>query len=295
MSLSLLIVIVSSVCLVAVCYMGAGIILHPPNMSRMEIYPEQFGLRYEKVFFKTRDGLGLSGWFLPAPEPQNEGRTILMCHGWGDNKGELLKFTHFLNAAGFNLLYFDFRSHGESEGEITTMGYYEVVDFEAAVNFLKERKPHLLGKLGVFGLSMGAAVTAMAMPEHPEVKCAVLESPFTDYKRVVRQWAWNNLRVPYFPLVIGTLLFLRWRVGQEGVDRYSPINFIKRISPRPILVIGGEKDALMREEDVRRLYAAAGEPKQLWMIPDAAHAKAYQAGGFEYETRIANFFKRHLS
>ncbi len=295
MSLPLLIIIVSAACLIVVCYMGAGIILHPPNMSRMEVFPEQFGLRYEKVFFKTRDGLGLSGWFLPAPGEDADGRTILMCHGWGDNKGELLKFTHYLNAHGFNLLYFDFRSHGESDGEITTMGYYEVIDFEAAVRYLKDQKPHLVGKLGVFGLSMGAAVTAMAMPDHPEVRCAVLESPFTDYRRVVRQWAWNNLRVPYFPLIIGTLFFLRWRVGQEGVDAYSPVNFIKKISPRPLLMIGGEDDALMKERDVRRLYAAAGDPKQLWIIPEATHAKCYQAGGLEYETRIVNFFKRHLS
>lgn len=294
MNLWLLAVLVALACMVYVCWLGAGIIMFPPNMSRLDFYPEQFGLRYEKVHFKTRDGLRLSGWFLPSPT--GDERTLLMCHGWGDNKGELLKFTHFLNqSAGFNLLYFDFRSHGESEGELVTMGYYEVIDFEAAVDFLKREKPALAGKLGVFGLSMGAAVTVMAMPDHPELRCAVLESPFTDYKSVVRQWAWNNYRVPYFPLIILTLLILRWRVGEKGVDTYSPIRFVGRIAPRPLFVIGGEKDSLMPEEDVRRLYAAAKDPKQLWIVPEARHAKCYQAGGLEYETRIANFFKRHLA
>lgn len=277
------------------CYWGAGLILHPPAMSPMEIFPEQFGLRYEKVAFETRDGLTLRGWFLPSPSGPAESRTLLMCHGWGDNKGDLLRFTHFLNqAAGFNLLYFDNRSHGESDGEITTVGYLELIDFEAAVRYLRENRPRCLERLGVFGLSMGAAVACMAMPEHPEIKAAVLESPFTEYRRVVRQWAWNNFRVPYLPLVWLTLRMLRWRVGEPRVDSCSPIHAVGRIAPRPLLIIGGARDLLMPEDDVRNLHAAAGEPQQIWIVPGAAHAKCHEAAGLEYETRVAGFFSKHL-
>ncbi|OGR83195.1 MAG: hypothetical protein A3J74_00080 [Elusimicrobia bacterium RIFCSPHIGHO2_02_FULL_57_9] len=279
--------------LLALCYWGAGIILYPPKMSRMEVFPEQFGVRYEKVSFKTRDGLTLKGWFMAAPD--GGGRTILMCHGWGDNKGDLLKITYFLNhASGFNLFYFDNRSHGESERDMTTMGYLELIDFEAAMNYLREHKPQCLKKLGVFGLSMGAAVACMAMPDYPQIKAAVLESPFTDYTRVVRQWSWNHYHLPYFPFVMLTLFMLRLRVGQPKVDGYSPIAFVPRISPRPLLVIGGAKDRLMLEKDVTALYAAAGDPKQLWIIPGAEHAKCHEAAGLEYETRVAGFFKKHL-
>ena len=103
--------LVLAVAFYALCWWGAGIILHPPAMSPMWIFPEQFGLRYEKISFKTRDDLELKGWFIPSTT--GDTRTILMCHGWGDNKGELLKQTYFLNEnGGFNLMYFDFRSHG---------------------------------------------------------------------------------------------------------------------------------------------------------------------------------------
>lgn len=275
------------------CYWGAGIILHPPKMSRMEVFPEQFGLRYEKVSFQTRDGLTLKGWFMPSPH--GDERTLIMCHGWGDNKGELLKITHFLNhSSGFNLFYFDNRSHGESEGKITTMGQLELIDFEAAMNYLREYKPQTLARLGVFGLSMGAAVACMALPDAPQIKAAVLESPFTDYSKVVRQWTWNNFGLPYFPFVMFTLFVLRLRVGQPKVDSYSPIRFVGRIAPRPLLVIGGAQDKLMQENDVRALYAAAGEPKQLWIIPGAAHTKCHEVAGLEYETRVAGFFKKNL-
>lgn len=281
------------VLLVAGAYWGAGVILHPPAMSQMLIFPEQFGLAYERIVFKTRDGLTLRGWFLPSAS--GEERTLLMCHGWGDNKGELLKMTHYLNSgAGFNLVYFDHRSHGESEGEFTTVGSLETIDFAAVMDWLRVEKPGQLARLGVFGFSMGAAVAAVAASAHPEVKAVVLESPFTDYKRIVGQWAWNRFLVPYFPVIMLTLLMLRLRVGRDEVDDYSPIRFIDRIAPRPLLVIGGAEDPLMRAADVRALYARAKEPKELWIVPGAAHGKCHDAAGGEYERRVAEFFKKHL-
>jgi pimeloyl-ACP methyl ester carboxylesterase len=292
-TLWVLFALVLACAVVFTCYWGAGVILHPPNMSRMTVFPEQFGLTHERVSFTTKDGLLLKGWWIPAEDPA-ERRTLLMCHGWGDNKGELLRETEFLHGAGFNLLYFDNRSHGDSEGEVTTIGYLETIDFEAAIRFLREHKPEHFQRLGVFGFSMGAAVSSMAVPEYREIKAVVLESPFTSYRGVVRQWAWNRFRVPYFPLVWLTLIFLRLRVGTNEVDDYSPNRFIGGVSPRPILMIGGGADPLMPEWNVRELFGAAQEPKQLWIIPDADHGKCRQLGGFEYETRVAGFFSRHL-
>ncbi|MBI5631087.1 MAG: alpha/beta fold hydrolase [Elusimicrobia bacterium] len=281
--------------LMSFCYYGSGIILHPPKMNRLGAFPEQYGLPYEKVSFKTRDGLTLRGWFIPSPRGPDEERTLVLCHGWGDNKGDLLKITNFLNhAAGFNLLYFDNRSHGESDGEITTIGYLETIDFDAAVDFLREKKPHTLKRLGVFGMSMGAAVATLCMPKHPEVKAAVLESPFTNYREVVRQWAWNHFHLPYFPFIVLTLFFLRLRVGHGKVDSYHPIRAAAMISPRPLLVIGGSLDELMPEREVRAFYAAAKEPKQLWIIPGARHSKCHDLAGIEYEARVAGFFNRYL-
>lgn len=279
--------------LIGLCYWGAGVILYPPEKTPLSVFPEQFGMRYEKVNFRTRDGLTLRGWFAPSPSGQKQ--TLLMCHGWGDNKGHLLERTYFLNTkAGYNLLYFDHRSHGESDGTITTIGYLELIDCEGAISFLREKHPESLDHLGVFGLSMGGAVGIMTMAQHPEIKAAVIESSFTDYRKVVQQWAWNNMRIPYFPLVLVTLFFLRLRVGKPEVDSYSPIKFIPRIAPRPIFLIGGGDDLLMPEAEVRALHEAAGQTKQLWIIPGAAHAQCFKVAGMEYEERVIGFYRKHL-
>ncbi|MBI2384978.1 MAG: alpha/beta hydrolase [Elusimicrobia bacterium] len=277
----------------ALCWWGAGIILHPPAMSPMWIFPEQFGLRYEKISFHTRDGLELKGWFIPSLT--GDKRTIVMCHGWGDNKGELLKQTYFLNEnGGFNLMYFDFRSHGESEGEITTIGGLETIDFDAAIEWLRKAKPALADSIGVFGLSMGAAVTVASLPKHPDLRCAAVESPFSDYRTVIKRWAWNNMKLPYYPLVAITLFILRSRVKNPEIDQFNPVESAPRISPRPLLVIGGEFDRLMTPEDVKKVFDAAREPKQLWMVPKAWHAKCREAAGMEYDTRVVGFFSRNL-
>ena len=98
-------------------YWGAGIIMHPPDKSPLQVFPEAYGLPYEKVSFSTSDGVALKGWFIPSRTGSD--RTLIMCHGWGDNKGYLLERSYFLNkTAGFNLLYFDNRSHGESAGRV---------------------------------------------------------------------------------------------------------------------------------------------------------------------------------
>ena len=277
----------------AVCWQAAGYLLKPP-MSPLSHFPEHYDLPYENIAFLTRDGLELKGWFVPSPS--GDKRTILMCHGMSDNKGLLLKQTYFLNKlGGFNLVYFDFRSHGESEGAITTSGGLETLDFKAAMEWLRRSKPESAGAVGVFGLSMGATVAVVSMPQHPDLRCAVLESPFADYRTVIGRWFWNNVKVPYYPLVALTIRIVRARVNAAELERFDPVASAALISPRPLLVIGGERDLLMPPEDVGLIFSAAREPKQLWMVPEASHTMCREAAGPEYDARLLDFFSRNLS
>lgn len=273
----------------AVSYWGAGLLLYPPFMSPMAVFPERFGVRCEKVSFRAADGLALAGWFLPSPV--GRGEALVMCHGWGDNKGELLEHTLFLNRdAGLNLFYFDFRGHGESQASQVTMGKMELVDLEAALAWTKARCP---GRVGLFGMSMGAAVAAMALAAHPEVGAAVLESPFAGFRQVGQRWAWQHYRVPYFPLVWLLMRWARLRSGHDDIDSYSPEARIGAATT-PTLFLAGELDELMPPEDVRRLHDRAGGPKELWVVPGATHGKCRLAATAEYDARVAGFYLDRL-
>lgn len=274
------------------CY-GAGVLLYPPAMSAMTVFPERFGLAYEKETFYAADGLALAGWFVRSPVGREE--TILLCHGWGDNKGELLEQTAFLNRVeGYNLFYFDFRGHGESAPSQVTMGKQELLDFAAAVAHLKAVRPRSSANLGVFGLSMGAAVAAMGLAAHPEIKAAVLESPFAEFREVGCRWAWNRYRVPYFPVMMTVLYMARLRSGHADIDAYSPAAFLPE-ARTPLLLIAAERDRLMPPGDVRRLYDLARGPKDFWLVPGAGHAKCRQAAPAQYEARVGAFFRARLA
>lgn len=274
----------------AISYWGAGMLLYPPFMSPMAVFPERFGVAYEKVSLRASDGHALAGWFLTSPEGRTD--TLVLCHGWGDNKGELLKQTLFLNRdAGYNLLYFDFRGHGESQASQVTLGKLELLDLAAALAWAAASRP---GKLGLFGLSMGASVAAMALKDHPEVGAAILESPFAGLHEVGRRWTWLHLHAPYFPLV---WLFMRWarlRSGHADIDSYSPEDYIGAAGT-PILFIAAERDTLMPPKDVGRLRDRAGGPTEFWTAPGATHGKCREAAPAEYDARVTRFLKTHLA
>jgi len=273
-----------------VAWWGSNIVFHPPKMLKMEIWPDKYQLVFDPVEFRTSDGLTLKGWLIPAASATD--KTLLLLHGWGDNKGDLLQRVHPL-AKDFNLFLFDFRQHGESQGTLSTIGCLESRDVEAALEFLKATRPAWTADLGAFGLSMGAAVAIWAAGRHPEIKAVAVESPYSSFNRVVTQWLKNEMSLPYFPFAWLTLLAVRLRVGTDP-EPYSPERHAARVSPRPFFVIAGEMDRLMPLNIVREVYDAAREPKELWVVPGATHGKCEEAAGSEYSGRLAEFFRRHL-
>lgn len=276
--------------LFAACWWGSNIILHPPKMLPNVVFPEQFGLPHEKVSFRTGDGLTLRGWMIPASSPTP--RTLFLCHGWGDNKGDILRRFHFL-ADRYNLFCFDSRGHGESDGTYTTIGHLETIDFETALRFLRETRPAWSERLGLVGLSMGAAMGIHGMARHPDFRCAVLESPFRSFDRVVHQFVETHYHLPHIPFTWLTLRILRLRLGADP-EPSSPIYHIEKASGRPLLFIAGELDALMPLAEVRALHAAARDPKSLWVVPGAGHGACQETAGEEYARRIREFFDAHL-
>ncbi|MBI5243950.1 MAG: alpha/beta hydrolase [Elusimicrobia bacterium] len=271
-------------------YWGTNVLFHPPNMLPHTLWPEQFGFTYEAVAFSTNDGIKLRGWLIPCARATR--RTILCCHGWGDNKGDLLKRIHFLGK-GFNLFLFDSRSHGESGGDITGNSYLEARDFDAALRFLKAARPEWASRLGVFGLSMGAVMAVRGMAEHPDFRCAVFESPFRSYRAVAAQFTWNNYRLPFFPFVWAILLVARLRLGGDP-ESCSPSLHVRRLSGRPILFIAAENDPLMPVSVVRSLYDDAGKPKEFYLSPGAFHGGCWEADAEGYRRKLMEFFEKNL-
>jgi pimeloyl-ACP methyl ester carboxylesterase len=157
--------------------------IRPPKIIS-SITPRDLKMDYEDVWFKTADGLTLRGWYIPcAKETQ---KTLILLHGYPADKGNILPALAFLHV-DFNLLLFDFRYLGKSEGSYSTAGAKEVEDLLAAIQFLKGRG---VKEVGVWGFSMGGAVALMAM--NPEIRAVISESSYASLAAM----AFELLRIP---------------------------------------------------------------------------------------------------
>lgn len=274
------------------CMRAAKNVLHPASKRKpLDAWPDQFGLPYENVCFKTEDKVQIKGWFITSPE--YSAKTIILMHGWGMNRADILKNTYFLRDLGFNLFYFDFRALGESGGKTSSIGYLELKDVAAAVRFLKETRPQFCEKIGLYGLSMGGMVAICEAARNPEIACVAAEASYYSFRRVVSRWAWVHHRVPYFPLIPIILHYIRKYLGVNP-ERYSPKYNIPKIAPRPVLIIHGRYDNLVPAAQAKLLYKKAGNPKEIWLVPGAKHNKCAEVGGFEYKQRLADFFRQYL-
>lgn len=242
---------------------------------------------YETIELLTEDGLRLSGWWLPRP---GSNRVIVGLAGHRSPKADLLGIGSGLWRAGNNVLLFDWRSRGESEKAQHSLAYYELRDAEAALRYALGRVPN--ARLGLVGYSMGASIAIMLGARTPQVRAVVADSPFTGIAEVIAHGA-TRLHFPARLVVPLADVLTGWRYGYRfGAVR--PIEAVPALSPRPLLLIHGTADSVIPLSHAEALYATAGEPKQLWIVPDVEHCGAYFADRRAYVDRVAAFFEQYL-
>jgi len=277
--------------LIYLSYKKSFDIIRPIRRNAVSTTPENFYLPYEKVFFPASDGVELSGWFIPSTDEGSD-RTIIFCHGWGTNKGEVFNDTHFLAEKGFNLFYFDFRSSGESKGDMASVGYLEVRDLDGAIKFLKEVKFQESRNLSLYGCSMGGSVAIYAAAHLPEIKCLITESAFFSYKNVIKHWSWGRLRVPYFPLVMMTLYFVKMKLKVDA-ELYSPSYNVMKLD-LPVLFINGDNDDIVPIGEAQKLFDyCSSKDKDLWIVKGSSHAKCPEVAGNVFVQKVTEFYQKY--
>ena len=250
--------------------------------------PWELGVPFEALSFASADGLRLSGWWLP----QEVSRGIVIgCHGHGGRKDDMLGIGTNLWRAGYSVLLFDFRGRGESDPWPQTLISREVDDLRAAIACAREREPR--ARLGVIGFSMGAAVALLATAEESGIAAVVADSSFTSGRAVVTHGVRSVLRVSPTILVLAADEVLHRRHGYR-FSHARPIDVVGRIAPRPVFVIHGASDTTVPVEHAHQLYAAAGEPRELWVVPGVEHCGAYFRDRPEYCRRVLAFFDQYL-
>ncbi|HEX2490263.1 MAG TPA: alpha/beta fold hydrolase [Blastocatellia bacterium] len=222
------------------------------------------------------------------PGRKGAGAVVLM-HGFRGDRRQMLARASFLSEAGYGVLLFDFQAHGESPGKQITIGYLESRDAQDAVEFMK--KNNYGEKLGVIGLSMGGAAAILASPAL-EVEAIVLEAVYPDIERAVANRMERYLGA--WARGLGRLLIMQLPL-RAGIEKEAlrPIDRVGAIKA-PKFFIAGAKDQHTKLDESREIFAAASEPKELWVVEAAAHVDVHQMAREEYERRILDFFEKRL-
>lgn len=265
---------------------------HPPKYP-LHIPPSDYQAEYEAVSFTSDDGITLKGWLVRPAHPGKRAPAIIICHGVGANRSDFTQLAAFLSKHGYFALQFDFRAHGESGGSRTSLGYHEQQDIIAALHFLKTRPEIDPRRIGIYGFSLGGSSAILAAAKTGEFSAIVADSAFTSLRDQARDAITGFYHLPSFPFlqlaVLGYELYFQTRV-----DIVSPVSVIETLAPTPVLIIAGEGDKLIPAENGRKLYAAAGQPKELWIIPGADHGGTLAAAGDKYEKRVGRFFDTYV-
>lgn len=269
---------------------SAQIFLHPPR-NPFKDTPATYNLGFEDVVFHSIDGNPLKGWFIKAENPLG---TIIVCHGYSGNKDTELKFAPFLNKAGYNTLFFDFRGHGESGGDYTSLGYYEVQDLLGAIEYLKKREDVDPTKIALIGTSMGAGTSLLAAAKSKDIKALIEDSGFATIREGVscglKTFGIPNFLIPFASYLVHKAM--GWHLNFD-VKEGEPIKFIKNI-PCPLFIIHGDKDSLIPVRNAYKIYKEANEPKEIWITKNIEHAQSYFYFKEEYEKRVLEFLKKSL-
>jgi pimeloyl-ACP methyl ester carboxylesterase len=239
------------------------------------------------------DGVRIAGWYVAAASGGAAAPTVVLAHANGKSKSEMLSWAEPLHAR-YNLVMFDFRNHGQSSGDVTTLGVREVRDLEAILDWLERAKSP--SSIAVLGVSMGGAAAIDEAADDDRVSAVILDSTHATLASALQA----QLESRGFPLALpgswSILLGGLLRTG-EDLSLADPVQAMARIGDRPVLIVAAGKDAAVGPHDAAELMSAAedqGAQVELEMCPTATHGESVTACSGEYAGWVLGFLQRAL-
>jgi fermentation-respiration switch protein FrsA (DUF1100 family) len=250
----------------------ASVIFHPERAALGGMWRVPRGA--EEVWFRNADGQKLHGWFFRA-STQPAAATVVYAHGNGGNLSYCDWVGEALAARGFDVLLFDYRGYGRSEGETAgERGLY--ADADAAYDFVTKERGVPAGRVVLYGQSLGTAAVA-DVAERRDCGVLVLESGLSSAADMA------GAIIPWLPRFVRGLT-------KNKLDTVSKLPRVRC----PVLVVHGDRDEIIPVGQGRKLFAAAPEPKRLLIVEGARHNDLSNVGGEKYIDTLAEFIRLSL-
>jgi len=234
-------------------------------MSRLEQTPADWGLEYKDVNFNTEDGVQLHGWYIPQRESK---QVLLFFHGNAGNISHRRASIEIFHRLGVNVLIFDYRGYGQSEGQQSEQGLYK--DGAAAWSFLTEEKGFSPDQIIIFGRSLGAAVAARLAAD-VQARGLILESTLSS----ARDFAQQVFKV------LSRLVVIRYD--------FNTAEYVTHVKA-PVLVLHSPDDEIMPFKLGEKVFEAAHQPKQFVQMR-GDHNNGFYVSQPEYEQELGRWIE----
>ena len=239
---------------------------------------------YHTVYLTTKDHIKLEGWYIPMDSAKG---TVVLFHGHGSNKSAVKKEAEEFRKMGYNTFLLDFRAHGSSEGNTTTIGNNETEDVKLAYEFIKERgEQHII----LWGISMGAATITKAMCDYKmNPDKIILEMPFGSIFQAVK----GRIRMMHLPEQPLSTLLTFWGGTEHGFWAFNnkPAEFAKQIFC-PVLVQWGKNDPRVTKGEIDDVYANLAGKKRLVIYEMAAHESLCKKETDKWVKEVGDFMRQ---
>lgn len=220
------------------------------------------GINFESVHLNSSNKK-IECWWIPKDSSIG---SIILFHGYGGEKSSMLDKAEIFYGLGYNTLLVDFMGSGGSEGNRTTIGYFEAIQVKTAYDYVSTKTG---GNIILFGTSLGAVAIMKALQDYQlGAKGIILECPFGSLLETL-QARFRIMKFPSFPMA--NLLVL-WGGVQNGFNafQHNPVDYAKSIST-PTLLLYGEKDERVSRKEIDEIFSNLQGLKTLKTYPEAGH------------------------
>ena len=213
----------------------------------------------------------------------------MLLHGLRASRLSMLDRARMLDRLGYSIVMIDLQAHGESPGKLIAVGHLEKHDARAAVDFARQQHPG--EPIAVIGVSLGGAAALLASPLGMDA--LVLESVYPTIDKAIQNRVAAQIGA-LAPLPTALLMIqLNPRLGVAAAQ-LRPIDHLSDVDC-PVFIVSGDADRHTTAAETKAMFAAAREPKELWLVEGAAHVDLYARDPKRYEERVAGFLAGSLS
>lgn len=252
------------------------------------ITPDALGIGYQEIAATTSDGLELVGWSIPATDARG---TVIYLHAYGENRGQVVSLLQPLHDAHFNVVAFDFRGHGQSEGHTVTFGHREVNDVKTACAFAQHEFPD--SPQFLVGVSYGAAVGLQALHDLPEIRGAWVDSTFASLDNVLWQQFSFLESTPFQGGAVAMARVILWLDCGFKADDIRPELAIKGLKT-PLFFVHGQEDSKTSLQQGQELFAGYDGPKGYFWFDDSSPKSVRPEVRQHYYDRLVAFLEANL-